>query len=749
MYSLLFLLLALAFDPTIEVQFTLPKLMWLRFGTAAILVLWVLRLIQGGVRAVPRIVLIPTVVLAFWWAAVTPFAADLQTAIKGMHGRYNGLINAILLLVVFLVVASTDRSRADLRRLVIAFLFALVPVAVYAAAQDLGFDPLVWPNPRPGSTIGHPVPLAAILSLVIPFVLTFLIVETRSARRIGWSALLLLYGFATAATLSRGPWLGLLAACCTVVIVAIRLRVVTLKASALWLSLAGLATAGVLLANSTAILKISRRLEQFVNLRADPSFTGRFVFFDAAYRMMRAHPITGVGLENFGVLYPTYRPVEPESVPPDSIPTMVHNGYLQAAATTGVIGLVLTLALSAGIFFVLIRSCRVLATRLDDVRAEQRFDLAELSAADLMFGIAFAGALIGYMVQALSGWEEIPLSAFYWILAGAAVSFTTADRTEPAMRTLARFKIPLILVGSAAATMAIVLGFDAVRQIDVDRAFFQARLLDREKDWTLIQRHLEWGLEASGNAAKYQDDAGLLYLRRVEARQDPSSYRRAATLFEGSARANRFDPYAVVHRIDLETAALTAGIVQTPSTDANDAVIRAVAIDPNNATVYASIAALQQAAQDPTNALRAIDEAIRLRPHHPGYHVLRGDLQRTLGNRTAATAAYREEVSLVKAGSPEWLNVERRLLVIFEESGQHDAAIAEGKMVTATVNDDLAFTVLGFAYRSTGEWQNAFDAFAAAVRINPANAAAAGGVRESEAARQHGPSADSKPLAVR
>jgi hypothetical protein len=184
-YTVLFLLVGLVFDPTIDVQFTLPKLMWLRYGTAAILGLWVVRLIQGGVRPVPRIVLVPTVVLAVWWALVTPFAADVQTAIKGMHGRYNGLINGILLLAVFLVVASTVRSRAELRRLVVAFLIAVVPVAAYALAQNLGLDPLVWPNPRPGSTIGHPVPLAAILALAIPFVVAFLIVERRNTWRIG------------------------------------------------------------------------------------------------------------------------------------------------------------------------------------------------------------------------------------------------------------------------------------------------------------------------------------------------------------------------------------------------------------------------------------------------------------------------------------------------------------------------------------------------------------------------------------
>ena len=748
-YTLVFFLVALVFDPTIDVQFTLPKLMWLRFGTAAILGVWVVRLIQGGVRPVPRIVLVPAIVLACWWTVVTPFAADVRTAINGIHGRYNGLINGILLIVVFLVVASTARPRAELRRLVVAFLIAVVPVAGYAAAQDFGVDRFVWPNPRPGSTIGNPVPLAAILALAIPFVLAFLIVERRRTRRIVWSALLLLYGVASAATLSRGPWIGVVAACGTVAIAAVRLRLVNLKAPAVWWSLAVLASAGVLLVDSTTALHISHRLEQFGDLRSDPSLAVRFVCFNAAYRMIRAHPITGVGLENFGVLYPMYRPLEPETVPPDSMPTMVHSGYVQAVATTGIIGLAFSLALSAGVFFVLIRSCRVLARRHAEGAARERSDPAEESASDLMFGVAFAAALIGYMVQALSGWEEVSLSAFYWILAGAAVAFSTAERTELGIPSLERLKIPLALAASACAAAAIVLGFDAARQIEVDRVFFQTRFLDLKKDWPSIQYQLESGLETAGDAAKYFDDAGLRYLRRVEAVRDPAAYVRGVALFEKSARANRFDPYSLVHRIDLETAALTAGIAQAPSVDAKDAVARARALDPNNATVHASIAALEQAAQDPVSALRTINEAIRLRPHHPGYHVLRGDLQRGLGDRTAAISAYREEILLVNPASSEWLSVERRLLVTLEEAGQHEAAIAEGKMVTGTVTDDLAFTVLGLAYRSIGDWESAFEAFSAATRINPANVNAATGLREAEAARKRAPTANARTLGGR
>jgi tetratricopeptide (TPR) repeat protein len=111
--------------------------------------------------------------------------------------------------------------------------------------------------------------------------------------------------------------------------------------------------------------------------------------------------------------------------------------------------------------------------------------------------------------------------------------------------------------------------------------------------------------------------------------------------------------------------------------------------------------------------------------------------------------AYRQELPLIKQASSEWLNVERRLLVMLEEAGQHEAAIAEGEKVTAMVNDDLAFTILGLAYGSMRDWENAFAAFGAATRINPANANAAAGLREAEAARKRVPTTNARPLAGR
>ena len=225
----LFVLTAIAFDRTAQIQFTLPKLIALQFCAAAIALWWAWQARRGALKPVPRLVLLPVTLVVVWWIVTLPFAVDLRTAVHGMHGRYNGLISQITMVALFLAIASAGVPRATSRRFMIAFALALVPVAGYAVAQSVGADPLVWPNARPGSTIGHPVPLAAIIGLAIPFVLVFLIGETSTVFRWMWAALLGLFLFVTAATLSRGPQLGVAVAIGVIVLAALKRRVVSLK----------------------------------------------------------------------------------------------------------------------------------------------------------------------------------------------------------------------------------------------------------------------------------------------------------------------------------------------------------------------------------------------------------------------------------------------------------------------------------------------------------------------------------------
>jgi O-antigen ligase len=51
---------------------------------------------------------------------------------------------------------------------------------------------------------------------------------------------------------------------------------------------------------------------QLAHLETDPSLMNRFVYFDAALRMVRDHRVAGIGFESHGLLYPRYRPLRSE-----------------------------------------------------------------------------------------------------------------------------------------------------------------------------------------------------------------------------------------------------------------------------------------------------------------------------------------------------------------------------------------------------------------------------------------------------
>jgi O-antigen ligase/tetratricopeptide (TPR) repeat protein len=727
-WATFFFLIAVVFSTSIQVQFTLPKLFWLRAIAPAIVLLWLVRFRRGEVRPIPATVLSCALALAGWWLVTTGSAVDLATAVQGMHGRYNGLLNHAILLLLFLVVASTATSRGDIATLLRLFVFALVPVSIYAVAQAVGLDPLVWPNSRPGSTIGHPVPLAAVLALAAPFVLAFLITEVSTAKGWRWAAILGLFVFASGTTLSRGPWAGLVVAAGVVLAAAVAERVITLKRPLIPGRDLGFALVALMLVlglawPSTSVSRFTVRLKQLAQLKTDPSFMNRFVFFDAAVHMLRDHPILGAGFESYGLLYPRYRPIEPEAVPIDALPTMVHNGYLQWAVTSGLPGLTLYLALVSSVLLRLWRSVRSRPARAMDLATPR----------ELMIGWAFIGAIAGYLVQDLSGWEEISLSAFFWTLLGAAVSFCTSG--SPARRWQPRLGWRLAgSVSAVAAAFALVaLAFATLREIRADGLFFEVRSLDVSHDWLQIREQLTSALRLVPDDPYYEDAAGVWYLKRLHASGDTDAYARAATLLERAGTKNAFDPYILMHRIDLETAALQLKVAIGPSESTDRAVASVIEMDPNNARVHESVGKLRIAEGRTEDGLASIHAAEALRPNTPGFHMVEGDALRLLGERGRAIEMYRREAELSPPGAPDWVLAEHRLILVLAEAGRHEAAAAEAQLVVARMPADaVAHTLLGIAYVGMDAPEMARASFARALAIDPANAGARQGLAEAQ-----------------
>jgi Flp pilus assembly protein TadD len=336
-----------------------------------------------------------------------------------------------------------------------------------------------------------------------------------------------------------------------------------------------------------------------------------------------------------------------------------------------------------------------------------------------LIGAAFIGAIVGYLVQDLSGWQEISLSAFFWPLLGAAVSFSTVaepDRgrvtTRPSVRQAigpsARPGAARLAASIAAASVVVATGFLPIatyREMRADGLHFETLGLDPSTDWPRIEQDLEASLQLVRDDPFYLDAAGLQYLKRLQVTGQRQVYDKAAALLVEAAQRDTFNSYLLIHRIDVETAGLMQGAISSPGTDVEDVIAKVLEMDSNNATVHESIAQLRLAENRPQDALVSIRTAESLRPGHPRYHMLEGDTLRLLGHRDGSIEAYRREAAILKdPESLDWVTAENKLVMSLIESGQHRAAAREAEQVIARMPSyAMAHTLRGFAYQQAND----------------------------------------------
>ncbi len=710
MYFAFFLFMALVLSTSLEVQFTLPKLVVFRLFAPILAALWAGRLARDAVRRLPITVLASAAALGVWWGISTVFASHVPTALNGAHGRYNGLWNHEILLLVFLGVASSKFEIEEIERLTQFIVGAMVPVSLYALVQTAGWDPIPWPRERSASTIGNPVTLAALLGLAVPFALIFAILA-RGTRRFLWWAILVLLGMASLTTWSRGPIVATaVAALGAIAVVGWEARE---RLNRWAIGTVIVVTIPVLVVGFRQVVRTRIALATASSLASDPSIQDRLNTYAAAIQMVRDHPLTGVGLENFSVLYPRYRSTESEKLTPDVLPTMVHSGYLQAAATIGIPGLVLYLSFISSVLFALWTAYK----RLADRRSR-------------WLVVAFLASISGYLIQDLSGWLDLTLSAFFWIILGLGVALAG----EP--HAVAVYTSRVRRVGYAVAGLfsIVVIGLAAksVAMLSADAAAVRAQRQSVVNDWARIENDISIGLSNSGSDAVYWDKAGVRYAERFSVSGEREIYERSARLLEDAHRFDPFNPYFLVHRIALETAALQKHTVKESSPAVREAVPVVLSMDRNNAAVYAAVARLRSAEGRFEEALPLIERGNALRPSEGSYRVLEGDTRRALNDRLGAIDAYRRAIPLLVR--PESISTRHKLILMLTQGGSYQDAVGEAnRLITEAPADAMAFTLLGLTYQAMNNVAAARQAFLSALQLKPDDANARQGLREIEA----------------
>jgi len=191
-------------------------------------------------------------------------------------------------------------------------------------------------------TFGQPNPYAGYLNLSLPLALALAVFAPAARERIAAAAAAVLLLGAEALSASRGGLIGLAVAVLVLAAAGLRRERIAAAAAALVVLLFALAAFTTLLPHAlgTALLR-PLRLDGISPdapvTSANYSTMERLAHWIAGLRMFAAHPLLGVGAGNYDAAYPRYA-FHP-SVWPEAL-GHAHNYYINAAAETGLLGLV-------------------------------------------------------------------------------------------------------------------------------------------------------------------------------------------------------------------------------------------------------------------------------------------------------------------------------------------------------------------------------------------------------------------------
>ena len=226
-----------------------------------------------------------------------------------------------ILILYLLVLNLVDTPRRAIA-LQIAIALADAFLGAYAIyAKVTGIATIEGSRAGAVGLLGDPNDLALTLLMGFPFLLSAFI-ETKGARRAAFTVLLALVFGGIIATQSRGGILGLGAGLFFLLKHRIKSKIVVYGA------------VGVALVGMIAVMGVKER-QGLTSSGVDESAQGRLDAWQAGLRMFKAHPLFGVGVEQFPSNYLNY---VVNAV--DWHQKATHNAYIQALAETGLAGII-------------------------------------------------------------------------------------------------------------------------------------------------------------------------------------------------------------------------------------------------------------------------------------------------------------------------------------------------------------------------------------------------------------------------
>jgi hypothetical protein len=291
-----------------------------------------------------------TMIAFVGWAALTLVWAP------STGSGLTALLQYVLILLLLPIGYKAVRRRRDLAVVLVAIVLGAIVAAGVSIVQPP--DPSVVESTRATGTIGDPNELAAAVLAGLAIAIGFLLAR-------GFPTLLRLAGLVAVPLCALGMFLSVSRG--GLVALSVMFAVGTITAGRWRLAMTAILIAfvagGVLYFTELAPLPAREHVV------TNNGGTGRSELWTVGLRIVRAHPVGGVGVGNFTQASPRYV-LEPGLLEHTHLifaaqPKVAHNAYLQVLAEMGAPGLLLFLAIIAACLRCALRAARIAAERRD------------------------------------------------------------------------------------------------------------------------------------------------------------------------------------------------------------------------------------------------------------------------------------------------------------------------------------------------------------------------------------------------
>ena len=389
----------LYFQTTLADPFNSPKL-WILLITAA----WLFGYLFGYRKIIlfsppiKQFTILLFVFLVFLILATT-MTDQKYVAFFGETQRRNGFFQYTSLLIVSLASAMFIRI-FNVKRLFLVTYFIAFVTFTYSLMQTTGNDFVSWDNPYNSiiSTVGNPNFAAALMAVMGLLVFSSIFNnDFRNSYRISAALLALLLVFMIYRSNARQ---GLLSFAIGVGFFSI----IWIWGKNRKLGISTLILGVVLIVFSVLGMLQVGPLEKYLY---KPSVSIRGYYWRAGFEMLSNHPFLGVGIDRYGSYFKQYREVEyPLNVGFELTSTNAHNTFIQFFATGGIFLGASYLALN---LFVLYRAI---------------IGIKNLTGNNRHYLVGIFSAWISFHAQSLVSIDNIGISIWGWVLAGATIGLS-------------------------------------------------------------------------------------------------------------------------------------------------------------------------------------------------------------------------------------------------------------------------------------------------------------------------------------